>query len=225
MSTETPTLSDVIDLHIALDRATAFHAVPGRVKSYDAAKQTAEIEPMTKVVSRNADDDRIVDTLPVLSGVPVEWPRGGGYFMTMPLVAGDSGLLLFTDTDLGAWRDSGQVSDPGDERRHALGGAVFRPGLETVARALVGVSGAHLVIGKEGGPAIHIDGSTVQLGAAGGQFVALANLVTTQLNTLKSAISGAAVVAGDGGASFKAAIIVALSAWPGGVAATLTKAT
>lgn len=58
----------------------------------------------------------------------------------------------------------------------------------------------------------------------GSDFVALSSSVGSQLSTLKSAISGAAVIAGDGGASFKAAIVAALSVWPGSVAATKVKA-
>ncbi len=170
-----------------LDRASMYVAFPARVVSYDAAKQVAVVEPMTKNVSRNADEDRIVDTLPIMPGIPVAWPRGGGYFFHFPLVSGDSGLVVVTDTDIGAWRESGQVSDPGDEGRHELGGATFYPGLETVARALTGLPD-HLIIGKEGGAAaIHLDGSLVNLGDTGGQFVALANLVMARLNQIQAA--------------------------------------
>jgi hypothetical protein len=224
VSTETPTIADVLDFYLAADRAELYVSVPGRVQSYDAAAQTVVVEPMTKKVSRDADDTRIVDILPVLAGIPVSWLRGGGYFLSMPLEAGDGGLIVFTDTDIGAWRDSGAVADPGDERRHGLGGAVFVPGLETVARALTGAGTRHLVLGKEGGPAIHIDASTVQLGAAGGNFVALANLVTAQLADLKTTINNWTPVANDGGAALK----VALGTWLGSssaVAATLVKAT
>ena len=213
MSTETPSLSDVIDLYLDIDRAGHFHAIPGRVKSYDATKQTAVIEPMVKLVWRTADDERVVDTLPVLPDVPVAWPRGGGYFLHLPLAAGDGGLILVTDTDIGAWRETGQVSDPGDERRHGLGGAVFYPGLETVARALLDASAGHLVLGKDGGPAVHIDGSTVQLGAAGGQPVAMA---TPLLSWITGTLIPALAVAPGGPITVAA---------PSGVAATLVKAT
>lgn len=225
MSTQTPTLADVLEFTIDDALAACFVAVPGKVQSYNATTEQVDVIPMTKRVTRNADGERIVEALPVLSSVPVSWTRGGGYFLRMPLAAGDGGLILFPDTDIGAWLHSGEISDPGDERLHSIGGAVFVPGLETAARVLAGVATGHLVLGKEGGPQVHIDASSVQLGAAGGQFVALSNLVATQLTTLKSAISGAAVVAGDGGAAFKAALITALSAWPASVAATATKAT
>lgn len=225
MSMQTPTAADVLQFYLDDALTGCFVALPGQVQSYDPTTESVHVIPMVKRVSRDADGDRIVETLPVLPSVPVSWTRGGGYFIRLPLVAGDGGTILFPDMDIGAWLHSGQVSDPGDERMHAIGGAIFLPGLETVARVLTGVATGHMVLGQEGGPQIHVDGSTVQLGAAGGNFVALSNLVTTQLNTLKSAISGAAVVAGDGGASFKAAIIAALSAWPGSVAATKAKAT
>lgn len=191
MSTETPTLLDVIELAIQIETAHQHHQIPGRVESYDAAKQEVVVTPMLKVVSRNADEERLVDTLPVLPAIPVEWPRGGGYFMCMPLEAGDEGTLFFTDHDLAAWRDSGAVSDPGDERRFALGGAVFRPGLCSIARVLTGAGTGHLVLGKEGGPAIHLDGSTVQLGAAGGFPVVVAATGPTGLETWITAVSSA----------------------------------
>lgn len=224
MSTFTPTAADVIQFLLDDDRAHLFVALPATVESYDAAGQTVNCKPMTKRVARNADDDRLVDELPVLPAVPVVWLRAGGYFMTMPLAAGDGGLVVCCDSDLGAWRDSGRVSDPGDERRHSLTGAVFIPGLETVARALTEAATGHMVLGQQGGPSIHIDGSSVQLGDAGGQFVALANLVTANFNALLAAVAG---VTPSGTETGLTALKLALAA-PGffqPVAATLTKAT
>src|SRR5262249_11872108 len=62
----------------------------------------------------------------------------------------------------------------------------FVPGLETVARALAG-NPDHMVLGHDAGPVIEIDPSFVQLGAADGQFVALANLVKARLDSIQSA--------------------------------------
>jgi len=133
-------------------------------------------------------------------------------------------LIVFAESDLGAWRDSGQDSDPGDERRHGLAGAVFIPGLDTVARALVDAGTGHLVVGKDGGPAIHIDASFVQLGAAVGQFIALANLVQTALNTIVTTFNAhlhTGVTTGPGSSGPPGTPLAAL----GPVAATLAKAT
>lgn len=78
-----------------------------------------------------------------------------------------------------------------------------------------------------------IDATTLQLGptatvvelGGGAQFVALANLVATNMTTLKTAITNAAVLAGDGGATFKAALVAALTLWPASMAAAKVKAT
>lgn len=52
----------------------------------------------------------------------------------------------------------------------------------------------------------------------GAQAVALAGHVSQQLSQIRSAISGAATVPQDGGASLKAGILSALGSWPGDVA-------
>lgn len=225
MSTETPTFLDVLQFVVDDDRSRLHVALPAKVESYDAAAQTVVVKPQTKRIARNADDDRIVDELPSIPAVPVSWPRGGGYFMSMPLAAGDGGMIICCDVDLGAWRDSGLVSDPGDERRHGLQNAIFVPGLETVARALLDATAGHLVVGKDGGPAIHIDPSFVQLGAAGGQFVALANLVQAAFTTLKGATSTALGGIPSVGTGLKGTFDTATGGVPGSLGATLVKAT
>ncbi len=92
---------------------------------------------------------------------------------------------------------------------------------EVVLRAMGVGSPAYLQL-KPSGEA-RLFSSAIYLGGTASQFVALANLVITQLNTLKSAISGAAVVPNDGGAALKANIMAALSAWPGSVASSQTR--
>lgn len=64
---------------------------------------------------------------------------------------------------------------------------------------------------------ILLDGPVAVSGGA--EAVALSGKVATALNALKAALSGATVVAGDGGASFKAAVVAALAAWPSDVSA------
>lgn len=71
--------------------------------------------------------------------------------------------------------------------------------------------------------------SADEIALAGGTgYVALASLVNQRLADLKSAISGAACTAGDGGAAFKANIVLALASinpsWPASTAATKVKA-
>lgn len=68
-------------------------------------------------------------------------------------------------------------------------------------------------------------GATAEVSVGdGANFVALENLVATQLTILLSAIAASPVVALDGGASFKAGILSALTAWPASVASSNLKA-
>lgn len=166
----TPGILEALEIFHNANRADLHVALPGQVESYDAAKQVADVKPMVKRVSRDQDDVRTVDAMPTLSAVPVAFPRGGGYLMTFPLNPGDTGLLVFAERDIGAWRASAQDSDPSDEGLHTLAGAVFYPGLHTEAGALSSRPD-HLVLAKDGGPELHIDGTSVQVGASGGDFL------------------------------------------------------
>lgn len=93
---------------------------------------------------------------------------------------------------------------------------------EVVLRALGASSPAYVHLKPDGSVDVHA--TSINLGGAAEQFVALANLVMSNLTALKSAISGAAVGSADGGLAFKTALMTALEAWPTAVAATKTKA-
>ncbi len=202
------------DLHVAL---------PGRVESYDATTQTVVVQPMLKRVGRGVDDVREVDTHPAIPDVPVAFPGAGAWFVTFPLAKGDTGLLVFCEADLSPWRATSQNSDPLDDGRHTLAGAVFVPGLRASAGTLP-ARPDHMVLGKVGGAEIHIDSTTAQVGASGGGFIALASPVASQLSALKSAINGWTPTGGDGGAALKTALTSWLAS-SSDVAATKAKAT
>jgi phage gp45-like len=100
---------------------------------------------------------------------------------------------------------------------------------EVIVRALGAANAANVKLKKDGTAEINctivkVNATTeVNLGGTATQFAAMANLVTTQLNTLKTAISSGAITPSDGGAAFKASLVTALSAWPGVIAATKVK--
>ena len=80
-------------------------ALPGKVLSFDAETQTAEIQPAVKLGSL---------TYPPLSGVPV--------FMPVPFEVnpGDACLVVFADIDIDSWLETGEASVPKSARRHSL---------------------------------------------------------------------------------------------------------
>ncbi len=80
-------------------------ALPGIVVSFDAERQTAEVQPAVKLGSMN---------YPVLSDVPV--------FMPVPFEVnpGDACLVVFADIDIDAWLASGEAEEPLSARKHSL---------------------------------------------------------------------------------------------------------
>lgn len=208
-------------------------AMPARVQSYDVTTQTVDVSPLVREITETAGDD-IEEALPVIPSVPVAFPRAGGFFVTFPIVPGDTGQIVICDRSIDQWRTRGSQSftpeygyavHPLDKRRHGLAGAVFYPGLSDALNPLLDAHATDMVLGKDGGVSIHIKPTNeIHIGKGPTDFVALAALVATELTALKAAISGAAVAAGDGGATFKANILAALATWPGSVAAAKVKA-
>lgn len=179
-------------LREAIDaRAAEVHtAIPAKVISYDAAKQVADVQPMVKDFYHSVEGALIPRSFPTLPSVPVAFLRGSGYFMTVPLAAGDTGMLIFSELPIDRWRSTGQESHPVNARRHGVGNAVFYPGITPRAKALTetGVSD-HMVLGKEGGCQIHVKPAEVNLdGGSSATAVAIAQLVQTEFLALKTAL-------------------------------------
>ena len=80
-------------------------ALPGTVVSFDAERQTAEIQPAVKVGSMS---------YPILADEPV--------FMPVPFEVhpGDACLVVFSDVDIDAWLETGEAAVPNSARRHSL---------------------------------------------------------------------------------------------------------
>ena len=81
-------------------------ALPGIVESFDPESQTAVIRPAVKSCSGLE--------LPLFRDVPVHMP------VSFDVSAGDHCLVVFADSDIDAWVNSGEVSEPGSDRMHSL---------------------------------------------------------------------------------------------------------
>lgn len=99
--------------------------MPGRIVSYDAATQTADIQPLLKM----RQPDGREEAMPVLSGVPVVMPRGGGGAITWPLGSGDGVMLSFSQRSLDEWKSSGGEQTPDDPRMLDMSDAIATPGM------------------------------------------------------------------------------------------------
>jgi hypothetical protein len=70
----------LLDVHTALI---------AKVESYDAEKQQVSISPVLRRKIKSFDSDWVKEQLPVLSEVPVLFPRAGGFFISFPIQPGD----------------------------------------------------------------------------------------------------------------------------------------
>lgn len=185
--------SFAVDLHVSL---------PGKVRSYDAATQTAEIEIQVRRVIPAAEDtdEDTVEAYPILPSVPVLWPRvQGAGFLHMKLAAGATVLVLFSEADLGQWRATGEVSDPGLSTRHGLSGGVVLPGLHWRGNPNEDAAGseAEVMLGVEGGTAIEVFESQINAGgsdtlAKGAETDAQLSAIAADLETIRLAVNAIA---------------------------------
>lgn len=165
-------------------------ALPGRVRSYDASAQTADVVLGARRVVPAADEDVDEDTseeYPILVAVPVVWPHGGGYRLHAPLAAGDGVLVVFPESSIDRWLDSGDAGDPAVTTRHGLDGAIAIPGLGFRGGRISSAPTDGLVIGKDGGPDVKITSSEVQAG--GSLALAEADDVKAHLAAISAALN------------------------------------
>ncbi len=188
----TPSLSELLAVHADTTRRSVNVALPGRVEKYDSAEQKADVKPLVNNLTADRDGNEIVEELPVIPGVPIAFPRAGGFFLTLPVKAGDLVTLIVCDRSVDNYKSGrGVVTDPDDFRAHDWSDAIAIPGFYPFGRS-VGDSGvsSNLVLGRENGAQIHVKPDLVSLyeeNAA--QFIALAQKTFDAIDALRSSVA------------------------------------
>lgn len=164
------TLADVVKAGLRASLADLRVALPGRIERYDASKQLADVAPLLKDQIEGPDGKVTAVGLPVLTGVPVVFPGGGGFRLTFPVQRGDLVLLVFSDRSLDKWLSGdGREVDPGASHMHSIADAVALPGLHTFGAPAADAGTASLKVGVAGGVQIEISSAEIKLagGSAG----------------------------------------------------------
>lgn len=191
-NSRTPSMSEVIKAAIDAQMRELFVALPGVVTAYNAVKQEVDVKPLLKRAYIDEDGNDDTDELPIVTSVPVMFPRAGGHFLSLPISVGDNVLLLFCDRSIDLYMSSaGGVSvDPVDFREHDLTDAVALPGFFPNPKVITDIITSDGVFGKEKGAQVRSKGTTIDVTTAGAvtatDFVAMAAKVLTELNKISA---------------------------------------
>lgn len=102
-------------------------ALPAVVQSYNASKQTVEVQPTVRERTITEGNQIRYVQYPLLINVPVLFPQVGSFQFTFPISQGDECLVVFSDLSIDNWWINGNVQNPVEQRRHDLsdGIAIF----------------------------------------------------------------------------------------------------
>ena len=173
--------------------AGTWTAMPGIVQSYNAEKQTCEVQVAVKANVQDLKTGKVAPTaISLLVDVPVSWPSGGDWAMTFPLGQGDEGVVIFADRCIDNWWQNGGVQTQAESRLHDLSDGMFVPGLRSVPRVLKNVSTDQMEIRKGDGD--------IKLAGTDTGFKITGTLEVTGLTTLDQNVQlGGNIVDKDGG--------------------------
>lgn len=144
--------------------------LPGIIVSFDAQKQTAQVQPAIK---RIFIDVGPVD-LPICVDVPVQFPRGGNFVLTFPVAPGDECLLVFSERAIDFWWDQGGVQLPSEFRLHDLSDAFAIMGVSSKPKMVSNFStDAAELRSLDGSTKVRLEGGQVFIGGVAGAEAAL----------------------------------------------------
>lgn len=121
-------------------------SMPGTIENYDFKNCKASIKiDMQELYSNDTSVD-----YPVISNVPVIFPRCGGAEITMPVKRGDTCLVIFMDRDINSWLLGASGKKPETRRTHHLNDAVAIMGLKPFSKPSSAENNTDLKISYEG---------------------------------------------------------------------------
>lgn len=101
--------------------------LPAKVISYDRIKNVAKVQPLIKVILTSGK----VKSRAMIAAVPVLALGGGGFCVTFPLKAGDTGWIEASDRDISLFVKSLVESIPNTYRTHDFSDSRFIPDVFT----------------------------------------------------------------------------------------------
>lgn len=174
----TNSAATAIDVRAQAEREDQWGEMPGRIVAFNAATQTATIQPLY-MKRLNGEPT----ALPELLEVPVRFPRAGGFTITTPIKAGDLVSLRPQMRSTEAYHEGGDEYAASDSRSFSLSDMeAFLDGGESLSSPIPNFNSQNMEIRSADGQfAIEMseDGKFRMRGAEGNWFDLLATLAET----------------------------------------------
>lgn len=145
MSASGLTMADVLDRSMSWILQNVHTALPGIIEKYDAVTAKADVSPALRKRWTSDGITTQVD-MPVITNVPVIWPRTSKGAITFPLEKGDGVLLIFSERSIDNWLSKGGKSDQTDSRMFDLSDAIAIPGLFALSESIENANSTDLQI-------------------------------------------------------------------------------
>ena len=121
-------------------------SMPATIEHYDFKTQKANV----KIDMRELYDDNNSIDYPVLTNVPIIFPRSGNASITMPISRGDSCIVFFLDRDISEWLLGASNKEPNSQRSHSINDAVAIMGLYPFTKSSPAKNNSDLLIQFDG---------------------------------------------------------------------------
>ena len=148
-----------------------------------------EVAPQIQNIARDLNGVETPKDMPVLSRIPVGYFKAGGMVVTVPVKAGDEGIILFSDRGLSLWKETGRKSPPREEEFHGLNGAIFLPMPTSSPGAVQNYDPSSLYVGSEDQQAY--------LRVQPGGLITLSAATSVLINTPLATFSGDVTIQGN----------------------------
>src|SRR5688572_26158821 len=116
--------------------------LPAKVVSFDAAKQTADVQPLLQRVILDENEEPMVISLPEIPSRPVIFPSFGPWSITSSLLPDEIVFLTVIERSIDDWLEAppGTLVEPRSARRHDLSDVVVLPGFRPRTNPIAGIN-------------------------------------------------------------------------------------
>jgi len=177
-----PTLQEVIKAAFDHEISNIHTALPGHIIKYDPKLQKAEVMPN---IQKKYYNGKVID-MPIITNVPIVFPRSSEAFIKFPLKKDDGVLLIFSERALERWLSVGGIVQPGANRKFDISDCIAIPGLYSFANPIPDDSDNLVIKYKKGTFVINNDNKI----AFGNNDEELIALVMELIGTIKQLTYG-----------------------------------